>query len=66
MGISLLNMEVSSALLQWREPGGGVQKEGALMCRTIIPDTWYRHCYDCYRASIFTGTIYRITAIYPQ
>jgi hypothetical protein len=66
MGISLLNMEVSPTSIRWREPGGGVQKDGALMRRTIIPDTWDRDCYDCHRTGIYAGTKYRITAIYPQ
>jgi hypothetical protein len=47
---------------------GGVEagEEGRLTCRTIVPDTWDRDRYDCDRTGVYTGTKYRITAIYPQ
>jgi hypothetical protein len=41
-------------------------EEGRLMIRTIVSNTWDRHCYDCHRTGIHAGTKYRITAIYPQ
>jgi hypothetical protein len=56
------------SFFRWHGPGGGVEagEEGRLMCRTIVPDTWDRHCYDCYWSSIHAGTKYRIATIYPQ
>jgi hypothetical protein len=44
----------------------GAKGGRGLMCRTVVPDTWDGHCYDCHWSSIYTGTKYRITALYPQ
>lgn len=65
MGILLLSTGVSH-FCRWREPGGGVRKEGTLMGRTIVPDTWDGNRYDCHWSIFHTGTKYRAQTIYPQ